>query len=253
MLLEVKATGKYLCWTFPLPCPLAVLDRATGPALSANLQEQLTVPELAALRSLSPIVVDVHMRDTAQANLACDEILHSFAGVPKDPDDNDNEFNLRNDIGDAFCLRVACGAHGISNALGHALAVVPGCVRGIISCSLAMRPGGSPQLLRACLAEVLFRSAVFHVAEAPVAPDVRPLYRRAVMDLCFPASPKNVIRKANLDVLLNGDWTNPRVDVYVTTSACINKRKWANCVADLLLPAAIPVFPRRLSLSEPPH
>ena len=223
---EEEETQQMRCWNMPLPCPLAVVDRATASTMAANLLEQLTIPALEHLRAKAEFWQDISVRDSAPANLGCDEILYAVGG-------------------DALRLRVPCGAHGTSNAQGYAFQAMQTDISGMIACALAMRPGGSTQTLRASIAVVLERSVHVHVAQPPPPDDCRALYRKALFDLCLRSDGAGLRRRSNLEMLLNGDLQSEEVHVYMASETVeLDARAWSEAVAELLLPAAIPVFPR---------
>ena len=224
---EVQDTKEMRCWNMPLPCPLAVVDRATAASLAANVLEQLTVPAVEDLCKKAPFLQDISVRDNASANMGCDELLYALGGQ-------------------SLFLRVPCGAHGISNAQGYAFSAMQSAMTGIIASSLAMRPGGSTQTLRACIALVLRRSVHVHVGvQAPPPDDCRALHRKAVFDLCLRNDGAGIRRRANLELLLNGDLQSEEVHLYLASDSMeVDVQAWSEAVAEMLLPVAIPVFPR---------
>ena len=223
---ENVETAKLRASYFPLPAPLGLVDRATGPALHRHLEEHLTVPCLEALQTRADVVLNVSVRDSASANKSVDEMAYAAGG-------------------DAFSLCVPCAAHGVANSQGFAFGASKACVSGVIACSLLQRAGGAVTTLRSCIAEVLFRN-VEVIRDCPLSEnDERMRYRSALFDLCIGRDSPSLARRANLELLLNGDLQSPKVQLHVRGRVQVDLRRWAECTAALLLPSGIPVFPRR--------
>ena len=220
------------CWVLPIVCPLSIVDRATGPALQAVLSEHASLPVLGELRQAATLNQDICIRDSAAANIVSDEIGYAKGGD-----------NLR--------LPVGCAAHGVSNAQRYSFAAVKEMITGVISCSLAQRPGGSVPLLRAAIVEVLLRRVEVRRGFVLRSNDSRVSYKDAVLDLCVKKDAAGLARRANLQLLMNGDWQLDAVHLYISAGQDVDLRKWAVSVATLLLPSAIEVFPRRVFFNHP--
>ena len=228
-LFEDLSTSTLHEWSFPLPCPLTILDRATGPALEAALQEHLTLPGLADMGKAAEMVHNVCIRDSAPANINADEIAFAKSR------------------GGAFRLPTACGAHGVANAQGYSFNAVKETISGIISLSLAQKPGGSVEVLRSCVAEVLRRSAHpragLHLRENLALVS----YRNSVFDLCLRTdTAAGMRRRASLELLLISDLQQNDIQLATVVEQGLDVRQWAEAVAENLLPSAIPLFPRPL-------
>ena len=214
------------CWVIELPCPLSIVDRATGAALQSVLQEQTTLPLLPQIRAAAAVTHDLCVRDSAPANAVADELGYGRAGG-------------------ALRLCVGCCAHGVSNAQGYAFWAVKDCISGIISLSLSQKTGGAVPLLRAAVAEILFRRVRIRKARKVIeSNDAQMSYRNAVFDMCIKKDPAGIARRANLEQLLNGDLQREDIDLWVHNDAGIDLRAWARHVAELLLPRTVSVFPR---------
>ena len=188
------------------------------------LREHTNIPVLPEVRAASAFVQDVCIRDSAPANIASDEIGYALGG-------------------DALRLCTGCTAHGISNSLAYAFTSVKEFISGMVSCSLAQKPGGAVPLLRLSLAEILFRHVQVRRGMLEKH-DARLAYRDAVLDLCLKRDAAGIARRGNLELLLNGDLQSSTIHLHVQGDIEVNVRQWADAVAALLLPATIPVFPR---------
>ena len=223
------STRTWRYWRCPLACPLAVVDKATGPALAETLQEHLLLPGLEHVMAQADVVQDLSVADRAPANLAAEEIAYAANG-------------------DALRLKADCSAHGVSNAQGYSFCAVSATISGIISASLLQRAGGAVQLLRSCIEEVLHNSLVLRGGcHPPPAHDSRVLYRNSVFDLCLGQDLLSQRRRANLELLLNGNLQSHEIHMHIADpNLVLDKRLWAKTVASLLLPRAIDLFPRTL-------
>ena len=237
-------TGAQKLIFVPLPCPLAIVDRATGRTLLANQSEQCYLHLLSEIKSHSDYVGDIAMTDNAGANMACEEAAYAQGK-------------------DAFRMRSLCAAHRLSSAQGHVFAAVPQCISGIISASLAQRPGGAALVLRKSIASVIARSLRIHIGRLPPADwDPRQQYKRAVLDQFLPAdTAASLQRRSALDLMLAGDLQSDAIDLYVSSEEMVpDTAVWCDTLAELLLPSAIPVFARlacdavaQQGKTEPPH
>ena len=115
-------------------------------------------------------------------------------------------------------LHVACDVHKASTVTSAQHSVAPHSISNLVAFAIAQRPAGSLDLLRTCIAVFLQARLVIHSNVRP--PDEATStgqHRRLLMDLFLPAtSIKNIMRRATISGMLNGNWS----DRYIISHYC---------------------------------
>ena len=92
-------SGKFICFSFSVSCPLQTVDRGTGETLRASVKRHTDLPVLDHLLDFFPVVINATTADRASANARCELSLALEDDRPR--------------------LRLACYAHVVSTVHGE--------------------------------------------------------------------------------------------------------------------------------------
>ena len=229
-------TSTYHSVIIDCPCPLGVIERGTASCLKQAGVNLSHIPQFEALRSLDPgpgqpelLSADFVCADRAGANSCAEDSRYSDA-APK---------SLRS--------RQPCFAHTTSTSQSRGFNSIADDITGLIAMSLLQKPAKGTDGLRICLRDTLLDSCLGVRDVAPPLPgESDRVHLAAVLDLCLPAPTEGARRKARLMVLLSADITLEEFYLRVPgfPGNGFTVMEWAAEASELMLPAAIPEFPR---------
>ena len=215
-----------------VPCPLSVIQRGTTSCIKRAIETHTAMPHLDGLRQLQQgdappvLAADFVCCDKAGPNNCCEDAIYAEA-----PD------NL-------LKSRMPCMAHTVSTSQCRGFNTVAADITGQIAGALLMKPAASTEGFRDCCRSVLV-SSVLGIHDAPALPEVHParVHLRSVLWLCFPGDVAGLETATRLMHLLTGD---PREATFFlrVPGAQLDVELWAREVSELLVPCAIPCFPR---------
>ena len=224
MALQERSTDKLVLLRIPVPCHISEIDRGTGETMKFALAAQLELPQLRQLASVCSHVMHVTTGDRAAANDCCEDGFYfEQPSVPR--------------------LRLSCTPHCISTAQGRTYGCVADDMSGMIAASLVQNQNS--YILRQEIEKVLLASVC--LTTVMPAEDSECMWRRtALFDAVFPGRAAAVVkRRAQLELLLHGDFSHDLVLWVVPCVASADVTLWAKKVAWLLYPAKIPPIPRQ--------
>ena len=170
---------------------------------------------------------DISRSDRASANDVCEDLLYAASGH------------------DVARAHMPCQAHMMSTCLGRGFAIASDDLSGVIAASLSMKQCGAAADLRECLVLTLLDPEP-NVVDADPLPPTHP--QNVYLGLCLrqvlPGTDDGLRRAEELKRELTSDIRDSRITLRVP-GGNVDTTAWARRVAALLLPSAIPVFPRQ--------
>ena len=122
--------------------------------------------------------------------------------------------------------------------------IVSSLISGQVATALAMQPGGAVGRLRKVIAGVLKENVQVVRAMPPSQQSSQARHRAAVLDLVLPRTVPGEQRRHTLETSLNSDWSSDNITLYWLEEQPPDLTRWSERVAQALLPAAVPAFPR---------
>ena len=222
--------GEFSCCAMNLPQVLQHMERGTGLVLHDAVSKACEVPfwcELQQACFADGLSVDVSCCDRASANAVCEDLLYAASGH------------------DVARARMPCQAHMMSTCQGRGFAIASDDLTGVIAASLSMKQGGAAADLRECLVLTLLDPEPNVVDAGPFPPtQSQNVHLGICLRQVLPGTDEGLRRAEELKRELTSDIRDSRITLRVP-GGNVDTTAWARRVAALLLPSAIPVFPRQ--------
>ena len=210
-----------------LPCPVHLLQRGTGEALKASLDELIDdIPFLHSLQTVNSnaFLCGVSAADRAQANNKAENgIYYERSGLR---------------------LRLPCFAHTTQTAVGRSFGCIAADISGQVAMSLIMGGAGEADAFRESIAQAL-QILVVEILNLPPLPESHPqnIYLDVLLKQCLPGSDEGLRRAGQLKLLLTSDVRESLIRPRVVGGQ-LDVVAWSRGVAELLVPGRIRTFPR---------
>ena len=245
-----------------VPLPLQCLDRNAGECILAAYRDAIDVPGMTELQGACKVVLHINTCDRATGNLRAERFLWHEA----------QELMSAGSLVKRWRLTLSCDVHRCHSVAGVTLEIVSFHVSSLVNFSLALRPGGSLQKLKAQLGDYITSDArfVWHDAPPPEALEEAMAYRKHVLDAIFDGDldeeqmahreragiragdstkESKVLRRHTIERLANSDWRLPVIHHWCPGRWCCTSGKhcrwqFRNLLVDALLPGNWPMFQR---------